>query len=42
MISGITIDRFEGGKVAESWTNWNTLGMLRQLGVIPAPETAEV
>ncbi|MGH3085896.1 MAG: ester cyclase [Rubrobacteraceae bacterium] len=40
-VSGITIDRFEGGKVTESWTNWDTLGMLQQLGVIPAPETAE-
>ncbi len=40
-VSGITIDRFEGGKAVESWTNWDTLGMLQQLGVIPAPESAE-
>lgn len=41
VVSGITIDRFEGGKVVESWTNWDTLGMLQQLGAIPAPEEAE-
>ena len=35
-VTGITIDRYAGGKIAESWTNWDTLGMLQQLGVIPA------
>lgn len=40
-VTGITIDRFEDGKIAESWTNWDTLGMLQNLGVIPAPEQAE-
>jgi steroid delta-isomerase-like uncharacterized protein len=40
-VTGITIDRFEGGKIVESWTNWDTLGMLQQLGAIPAPEAAE-
>jgi steroid delta-isomerase-like uncharacterized protein len=34
-ITGISIDRFEGGKIAESWSNWDTLGMMQQLGVIP-------
>jgi steroid delta-isomerase-like uncharacterized protein len=34
-ITGITIDRFEDGKVVEGWTNWDTLGMMQQLGVIP-------
>jgi steroid delta-isomerase-like uncharacterized protein len=33
-ITGITIDRFEDGKVVEGWTNWDTLGMMQQLGVI--------
>jgi len=36
--TGITIDRIEGGKITESWTNWDTLGLLQQLGAIP--ETA--
>ncbi len=34
-VSGISIDRFEGGQIAESWTNWDTLGMMQQLGVVP-------
>lgn len=35
--TGISIDRYEDGKVVESWTNWDTLGMLRQLGAAPLP-----
>ena len=35
-VTGITIDRFSNGRVAESRTNWDTLGMLQQLGVVPA------
>ena len=34
-ITGITIDRVAGGKVEESWTNWDTLGMMQQLGAVP-------
>lgn len=34
-ISGITISRVENGKVVEEWSNWDTLGMLQQLGVVP-------
>jgi steroid delta-isomerase-like uncharacterized protein len=37
-ISGITIDRIEGGKIAETWTNWDTLGMMQQLGAVPAQQ----
>ncbi len=35
-ISGITIDRISGGKIVESWDNWDTLGLMQQLGVVPA------
>jgi steroid delta-isomerase-like uncharacterized protein len=35
-VTGITIDRIENGKIVESWNNWDTLGMLQQLGVVPA------
>ena len=34
-VTGITIDRIVNGRIAESWTNWDTLGMLQQLGVVP-------
>ena len=33
---GIIITRFVNGKWAEDWNNWDTLGMLQRLGVIPA------
>ena len=37
MVPGIWIHRLAGGKIAESWNVWDTLGMLQQLGAIPAP-----
>jgi steroid delta-isomerase-like uncharacterized protein len=39
-VGGIVIDRFEGDKVAETWQHWDTLGMLQQLGAVPAGESA--
>jgi steroid delta-isomerase-like uncharacterized protein len=33
--TGITIDRVKDGKIVETWTNWDQLSLLRQLGVIP-------
>jgi len=33
---GTTRSRFAGGKIAESWTCWDSDGVLRQIGVIPA------
>jgi predicted ester cyclase len=38
-VTGITIDRFDGEKIVESWTNWDTFGLMVQLGAIPAPTT---
>ena len=34
--SGITIHRVSGGKIVEGWTILDNLGMMRQLGIIPA------
>jgi steroid delta-isomerase-like uncharacterized protein len=34
-VTGITIDRYSGGKIVESWDVWDALGMLQQLGAIP-------
>ena len=34
-VSGISIDRIEDGKIVETWTNWDTLGLLQQLGAVP-------
>ena len=33
-ITGISISRFEDGKIAEEWQVVNILGMLMQLGVV--------
>jgi predicted ester cyclase len=33
--TGITIDRIAEGKIVESWTNWDMMGMMQQLGVVP-------
>ena len=35
-ITGIVISRFAGGKWVEDWSNWDTLGMMQQLGVVPS------
>jgi steroid delta-isomerase-like uncharacterized protein len=34
-VTGITIDRFENGKVVETWTEWDNLGLARQIGAAP-------
>jgi steroid delta-isomerase-like uncharacterized protein len=33
-VSGITIDRYEDGKMAESWTHWDALRLMRNMGVV--------
>lgn len=33
---GMSIERFRGGKIVESWVQWDALGLLRQLGVAPS------
>ena len=35
---GIDIDRVAGGKFVEGWCRFDTLGMMQQLGLIPAPK----
>ena len=40
-ISGINIDRVEGGKVVEEWASYDLLGGMRQLGAIPEPGQQE-
>jgi steroid delta-isomerase-like uncharacterized protein len=38
--TGITIFRVANGKAVEGWTNFDALGLLRQLGVVAAPGRA--
>jgi steroid delta-isomerase-like uncharacterized protein len=40
-VTGIGIDRFEDGMIVEVWGNWDTLGMLQQIGAVPEPEVAQ-
>ena len=39
-VTGIEFDRVVGGKIEETWVNYDALGMMRQLGVVPSPEQA--
>ncbi|MGZ8688734.1 MAG: ester cyclase [Gaiellaceae bacterium] len=39
-VSGITVSRLAGGKIAEEWELMDALGMLVQLGAVPQPATA--
>lgn len=36
-ITGVTIVRFSNGKIVEGFVNWDVLGLMRQLGVVPEP-----
>lgn len=35
-ITGISIERIENGQIAETWSNWDLMGLLVQLGLAPA------
>src|SRR5438445_6640711 len=35
-VDAISIHRMAGGKIAETWEVWDTLGFLQQLGAVPA------
>ncbi len=39
-VSAIVIDRIVDGKLVEHWSQFDALGMLQQLGVIPTPGQA--
>ena len=38
MVTGISIIRVANGKIIEHRLNWDTLGMLQQLGIVPPIE----
>ena len=40
-MQGVIIHRIRDGKIAEDWVVRDTLGLMQQLGVIPAPGAAE-
>ena len=34
-VTGITFEHFADGKIVEDWTNFDALGLLQQLGLVP-------
>jgi len=38
-VVNIIIQRFENGKIAETWVSWDNLAMLSQLGLFPPPNS---
>ena len=38
-VEGMTFDRFRNGKVVESFSQWDTLGLLQGIGLVPKIET---
>lgn len=39
--TGVGIGRIENGRIAETWAAYDALGLMQQLGGVPAPEKAE-
>ena len=35
VLAGITITKFAAGKAIESWNNWDRLGLMQQIGLVP-------
>lgn len=35
------IQRVENGKITERWSAWDQMGLMQQIGAIPAPQQAE-
>lgn len=42
VMTGMTMDKWEDNRIVEEWTNYDLLGALQQLGIIPdmAPQSA--
>ena len=38
-VDGILIERYANGRIVERWDQFDQLGMLQQLGVIPVPQS---
>jgi predicted SnoaL-like aldol condensation-catalyzing enzyme len=36
-VDAISVFRIEDGKIAEEWTVWDALGLMQQVGAVPAP-----
>jgi len=41
-VTGMFLNRLAADKIAEGWGNFDALGMMQQLGVIPTPEQVPI
>ena len=41
VVEGLNLTRLRDGKIVEEWSNWDTLGMLQQIGAIPSASAAQ-
>ena len=41
VVEGLNLTRLRDGKIVEEWSNWDTLGMLQQVGAIPSATTSQ-
>jgi steroid delta-isomerase-like uncharacterized protein len=39
---GITIARYADGQAQSNYVQWDALGLMQQLGIVPAPKAAEI
>ena len=39
-VTGISIDHWQDGKIVETWTEWDNLGLARQIGAAPPEGSA--
>ena len=37
-IAGMVVVRIANGQIVEGWNSWDQLGLLRQIGALPAPQ----
>ncbi|EFW90932.1 hypothetical protein ZOD2009_17338 [Haladaptatus paucihalophilus DX253] len=37
-ITGLAMHRVRDGQITETWANWDMLGMMQQLGIVPTPD----
>ena len=40
-VEGVVINRISRGRITETWVIWDALGLMQQLGVVPALEKAK-
>ena len=34
-VTGMSVVRIAGGKIVEAWNNWDLMGLMQQIGMVP-------